>query len=185
MNMLSEEVVLIGRDRSIVGVYTAGSGPAGSKSDFAVICITAGLVHHVGPHRMHVLLARSLSEIGISALRFDLSGIGDSAPRTDDLSADEAHVQEIKDAISELKQRSHSRIILFGVCSGALNAAKAAFGNTDIAGLVLVNSESGTSSAEVDPEIAAQLYLRHSLWNLKSWKNLLTGKVRVAMGLTT
>jgi hypothetical protein len=175
---MREEALLIGSEHAVVGVFTPAIEKAGGFSNMAAICITAGLLHHVGPHRMHVLLARALAKEGISTLRFDLSGIGDSAIRTDDLIANEVPVREINDAIKMLETRGYTRFILFGICSGAMRAAKAASGNSKIAGIILVNTGGDDGSAEVDTGPAAQLYLKKSLWNLSSWKNLFTGKVK-------
>jgi pimeloyl-ACP methyl ester carboxylesterase len=174
---MHEEALLIGPYQSNVGVFTPAADNAGGQSKMAAICITAGLLHHVGPHRMHVLLARALKNVGISTLRFDLSGIGDSSVRTDDLPAQEVPVQEIHDAINDLETRGFKRFILFGICSGAAQALKAAADNPKIAGLVLVNTGSDDSNTEVDPQPAAQMYLRYSFWRLNAWKNLFTGKV--------
>lgn len=175
---MREEALLIGSNHAVVGVFTPGTDNAGGASNTAALCITAGLLHHVGPHRMHVLLARALAKEGISTLRFDLSGIGDSAIRTDDLIANEVPVQEINDAMKMLETRGFTRFILFGICSGAMRAAKAASGNPKVAGIVLVNTGGDDGSAEVDTSPAAQIYLKKSLWNLSAWKNLVTGKVK-------
>lgn len=174
---MQEEALLLGPQQLNVGVFTPTADNANGRSNIAAICITAGLLHHVGPHRMHVLLARSFAKMGIGTLRFDLSGIGDSSVRADDLPAQEVPVQEINDAIHELETRGFKRFILFGICSGAVHALKAAAGNPKIAGLVLVNTGSDDGNTEVDPQPAAQMYFRYSFWKLNAWKNLFTGKV--------
>ena len=175
---MREEALVIGSEHAIVGVFTPADDGAGEPSDMAAICITAGLLHHVGPHRMHVLIARALAKQGISTLHFDLSGIGDSAIRTDDLVANEVPVQEINDAIEMLESRGFSRFILFGVCSGAMRAVRAATGNPKVAGIILANTGGDDGSAQVDTRPAARLYLEKSLWNLSAWKNFFTGKVK-------
>ncbi|MDH3450761.1 MAG: alpha/beta fold hydrolase, partial [Gammaproteobacteria bacterium] len=175
---MHEEALLLGPGQSNVGVFTPAADNTDAQSDMAAICITAGLLHHVGPHRMHVLLARALTTKGISTLRFDLSGIGDSSVRSDDLPAQEVSVQEINDAINALEKRGFKRFILFGICSGAAQALRAATGNPKIAGLILVNTGSDDGNTEVDPRPAAQFYLKYSFWNLNAWKNLFTGKVK-------
>ena len=134
---------------------------------------------------MHVLLARSLAGNGVSTLRFDLSGIGDSATRTDNLPALEAPVQEINDAIYELEKRGFTRFILFGICSGAVQAVKAAVGNPSVAGLILVNTGTDEENTEADAQAASQFYLKHSLWNLNAWKNFFTGKVNYRLLIVT
>ena len=174
---MREEALLLGPHQLNVGVFTPAADSVKGLSSIAAICITAGLLHHVGPHRMHVLLARALVKMGISTLRFDLSGIGDSSVRVDDLPAQEVPVQEINEAIYELESRGFKRFILFGFCSGAAQALKAAAGNPKIAGLILVNTGSDDSNTQVDPQPAAQMYFRYSFWKLNAWKNLFTGKV--------
>lgn len=180
-----EEALLLGPTRTNVGVFTPATDIGDAKTDLAAICITAGFLHHVGPHRMHVLLARSLAKRGIGTLRFDLSGIGDSSVRSDDLPALEVPVQEITDAIKELESRGFKRFVLFGICSGALNATRAAIANPNIAGVVLVNSGGDDGSTDANAEVAAQMYLKRSMLNLKSWKNLFTGKVNYRALLVT
>jgi len=173
---MREEALLLGPEQMNVGVFTAAANDAGEQSKIAVLCITAGLIHHVGPHRMHVLFARELAKQGISTLRFDLSGIGDSAVRSDDLIAHEVPVQEINAAMHALEERDFTRFILFGICSGAVHAMKAAAGNPKIVGLILANTGSDEGNTGVDPRLAAQFYLKKSLRNLNAWKNFFTGR---------
>ena len=175
---MQEEALLLGPYQSLAGVFTPATAEIEALASTAVICITAGLLHHVGPHRLHVLLARALAEKGISTLRFDLSGIGDSLTRPDSVPAQEVPVREIHEAITELEKRGFKRFILFGICSGAVQAVKAAKGNSKIGGLILVNTGSDDGNTEANPQLAAQYYLKRSIWNLRAWKNLFTGKVK-------
>jgi pimeloyl-ACP methyl ester carboxylesterase len=172
---MREEALLLGPYQSIAGVYTDTDN---RKAGTAVICITAGLLHHVGPHRLHVLLARALAGQGTGALRFDLSGIGDSATRPDDLPAKDIPVTEINEAIAELEKRGYQRFILFGICSGAVQACRAAEANPKVCGLILVNTGADDGDKEVNPRLAAQYYLKRSLRNWNAWKNLFTGRVK-------
>ena len=170
--------MLLGPARSNVGVFTPATGEGAARSDLAVLCLNAGLLHHVGPHRMHVLLARALAARGIHCLRLDQSGIGDSAVRGDDTPAEEVPVREIEEAISELESRGCRRFILFGICSGAVTAAKAALDHSKIVGVVMVNI-GDDPNAEVNPQYAAQFYLKSSARNVRAWRNLVTGRARV------
>ena len=175
---MREEALLLGPQQTNVGVFTPADDHAGRRSNMAVICITAGILHHVGPHRMHVLFARELAKRGICTLRFDLSGIGDSAVRNDDLLAHEVPAREINEAMHALEKRGFTRFILFGICSGAVDALKAAAGNPKISGLILLNSPSDEGNLKREPKLAAQFYLKKSLRNLGAWKNFFTGRVR-------
>ncbi len=177
---MQEEALLFGPNNSNAGVFTAAVDNTHAQSEMACICITAGLLHHVGPHRLHVLLARSLAEEGISTLRFDISGIGDSLIRSDDFPANEAPVQEINSAMKVLEKRGFTRFVLFGICSGAVQAVKVAAGNSKVAGIILVNTgaDTGETETEANPQEALQFYLKRSLFNLKAWRNLFTGKIK-------
>ena len=76
-----ELTVLMGRHKSLVGIFTESSQSPAVTAPPTVVLLNAGIVHRVGPNRMHVLLARALAAAGISSLRFDMSGIGDSPSR--------------------------------------------------------------------------------------------------------
>lgn len=176
--MAKEEALLLGSHRSLVGVYTpAASGDARTGADMAVILLNSGLIHHVGPHRLHVKLARALGARGISALRVDVSGIGDSSVRPDGLPAQVLAAREPREIMDDLTRRGHRNFVLFGICSGARQALLAAAGDARVRGLVLVNPASNTEDPELAARAATQYYLRRSLWNPRAWLNLLTGRV--------
>ena len=46
----------------------------------SIVLLNTGFEYHVGPHRLYVPLARDWAARGHLVLRFDLGGIGDSAP---------------------------------------------------------------------------------------------------------
>ncbi len=132
-----EIVVRFGEANSLVGIVT----PAGDRaSSTAVVLLNAGVIHRVGPHRMNVRLARHLSARGFTAMRFDLSGIGDSRAAVGDLSFRERSVVETRAAI-DLLSREHgaSRFVLFGLCSGADNGLATALADPRVVGLVMVD----------------------------------------------
>ena len=76
-----EMTVLMGRHKSLVGTLPIVAISAVTAPP-TVVLLNAGIVHRVGPNRMHVLLARALAAAGIPSLRFDMSGIGDSPEPT-------------------------------------------------------------------------------------------------------
>lgn len=175
--MAEEEALLLGLHRSLVGVYTAASNVSRQGGDFVAILLNAGLIHHVGPHRLHVELARALAARGISALRVDFSGIGDSSVRPDSLPAQELVVQEPREIMDELVRRGHRNFVLFGICSGARQALQSAVGDPRVKGLVLVNPASLVDDPEAASRAATHYYLRRSLWSPQAWVNLFTGRV--------
>jgi pimeloyl-ACP methyl ester carboxylesterase len=102
----------------------------------AAILLNAGLVNHLGPHRVHVRLARHLAGLGIPCLRFDFSGIGESGNATQQDAA--SQVSDVGDAIDRLVADSVARnFVLFGICAGAVYAYQAAVVNERVSGVVL------------------------------------------------
>lgn len=175
---MTEEALLLGEHESLVGVYTPGISSAPRyDAALAVVLLNAGLIHHVGPQRLHVRLARALAERGLSALRVDLSAIGDSSVRPDSLPSQELAVREPKEVMDDLARRGHSRFLLLGICSGASLALQAAV-DPRVVGLVLVNPALADESR--NSVAFGQHYVSHSISNPRSWVNLLTGRVNYA-----
>ena len=143
-------------DETIVRIDTGGSALFGivstpPKPDTgdalaqrpAVLMINSGSVHHIGPNRLWVTLARRWAARGITVLRLDLSGIGDSAARSgrpDNLvySAEAAH--DIGVALTWLRQQDGvGHCHLLGLCSGAFHALKAAVAGEPVVSSLIVN----------------------------------------------
>lgn len=176
---VKEEALLLGPHKSLVGVYTPPAADAvQTNGNCAVVLFNAGLIHHVGPQRLHVRLARALAERGAGALRVDFSGIGDSSVRPDNLPAQTLVAQEPTEILDDLVRRGHDSFVLFGICSGAARALQAALAYPHVKGLILVNVESPGEDAEKFSQASAQYYMRRSLWNPRAWLNLFTGRVK-------
>jgi pimeloyl-ACP methyl ester carboxylesterase len=173
--MMKEEALLLGPYRSLVGVYTPPG--SGQEIDLVAVILNAGLIHHVGPHRLHVTLARALAARGVGSLRVDLSGIGDSSARPDNLPAQELAALEPREIMDDMARRGHRRFVLFGICSGARQALQAAVGDPRVTGVVMVNPGTTTGDAESTSRAATQFYLRRSLWNWRAWFNFFSGRV--------
>ena len=75
--MSREKVVRFGRETKLVGVLSEPQG-GGPVREPMLLLVNSGILHRVGACRFHVRLARRLASEGVSALRFDFSGIGDS-----------------------------------------------------------------------------------------------------------
>lgn len=112
-----------------------------SEMSTSVVMLTAGMLHHVGPNDLHVRLADSLADKGISSFRFDLSGIGESlgvgSASADSLNRASDEIGQTIDWIHQ--QRPADRIILFGLCSGADDAFHAAQDDERVTGVICVD----------------------------------------------
>jgi pimeloyl-ACP methyl ester carboxylesterase len=104
-----------------------------------VLLLNAGVLHRVGPHRLHVILARQLAARGLTSLRLDLSGIGDSRSVPGSLSFRESAVVDTRAAMDRLAADGIGRFVLFGLCSGAATALARAAVDERVVGLVLLD----------------------------------------------
>jgi pimeloyl-ACP methyl ester carboxylesterase len=104
------------------------------------VILNAGVLHRVGPHRLHVILARRIAAAGMTGLRLDLGGIGDSIASSDAATFRESAVADTRAAMTGLTAALGSeKFVLFGVCSGADNAVATALADDRVAGIVLVD----------------------------------------------
>jgi len=77
---MKEKVLRIGKPQALTAI--ASIPEKNLSADMAVVIVNAGVMHHIGPSRNSVRVARELAQSGYLALRFDFSGIGDSVPRS-------------------------------------------------------------------------------------------------------
>lgn len=172
---MREEAVLFGKEKTLVGTITIPERAANGIP--AVILLNAGLVHRVGPNRVYVKVARRLAQSGIVVFRFDRSGLGDSAVRSDHLPADESAILETKEAMDYLStSRGIERFVLMGICSGAEISAQTACSDDRVAGAILVNTLYHQFSAAIRDKVQVQYYNRFASQRLDKWLKVLTGK---------
>lgn len=171
---MKEEAVLFGGEGNLAGVLTIPEAPNGT----ALILLSAGLIAKSGMGRMHVQMARRAAEAGVTSLRFDFSGVGDSPPRSDHLGVLDIAAQEPSDAMDLLEARGCTRFVLAGLCSGAVAALLAAERDHRVGGVLAMNPPPLTNDQSFDRKGLRQRYLGRSLFSIRAWKNLLSGKVR-------
>ena len=137
-----EKAFSFGQHNSMVGILNEPVTPGQNKQP-VVIILNAGLVHHAGPHRMTVDMARTIASQGYMTFRFDLSTIGDSAARKSRLSYEERAVDETKEAMDFLSSLSGSnKFIIIGLCTGADNAHRVAVADKRVIGCVFLDGYS-------------------------------------------
>lgn len=127
-----------GKQSALVGVYTHTEVVAENQdSRPVVLLLNSGLLPNVGPYRLYVRLARHFSNIGFNTFRFDISGIGDSERRTDNLARDKQQIEDIQVAMDYMESSFNKRqFVVMGICTGADNAHKAMLADTRIVGAV-------------------------------------------------
>lgn len=178
---MREEAIRFGDRQHLIGVVTTPDQP--SELVPAVLFFNAGLIHHVGPSRLYVRLARRLAALGFVTLRFDFSGIGDSGARTDGLAVEEGFYDDMRQAMDHLKAHFNiSKFILTGHCSGAWMAFLAAGQDERVVGSAIMNPEGNEEDwVEYDRQRKTSryyenYYAKEAIVDPQKWKKLLTGQ---------
>lgn len=135
-----EEPLQFGQAGRLFGILSLPSAsPANSGILPIFIFLTAGLLHRIGPNRLHVHLARQLAQLGYSSLRVDLSGAGDS-PRRTGLTYQQSVAADFEEILQVLDSRlGRFPLVLAGLCSGADNATRLAPREPRVVGMVLLD----------------------------------------------
>lgn len=165
--------------------------PAGARRDIGVVLLAAGLKSRVGPHGLYLQLTKMFVERGFSVLRFDFWGLGDSeGTASEPLLADlygsvscGRYVGDTQAAAQWLCETTGvSRVILAGLCGGAITGLLAGARDARVAGLLglgLPVSVDGSNVDKVKYMSTGQLdsirrkYLR-KLIDPRSWARLLS-----------
>lgn len=156
----------------------------------AVILLNAGADHHIGANGMYVDLARHWASRGYIVLRMDLSGLGDSGtapgqPENEVFPA--SALDDIQAAIEFIRDRYGSGdITLFGLCSGAYHALRAAAAGVQVNRILMVNPQNyywkqGTTltDLQLSEVVHNPSVYRRQIFSLAAWKRLLTGQVNL------
>lgn len=162
-----------GASGSAAGVSREGAGK--DSPSLGVVFLNAGVIHRIGPHRIHVKLARAVAEDGLPSLRVDLTGLGDSGRTraTDGMLAQAC--RDIRAAIDVLQaQTGVEKVVLSGICSGAEYGYQYAHEDARVAGLVMVD---GYSFGNLRTKLLRWgLRLRTLTWPV--FRNAVMGRIR-------
>jgi pimeloyl-ACP methyl ester carboxylesterase len=179
---MSEVICRFGAGGGLVGIITQPSPAAADRRKPGILLLNAGLLHRIGPNRLHVKMARRLAGSGFTVLRFDFSGIGDSASSDNPMPFEHRAVQETIEAMDILRDRSGiDRFIPAGICSGADIALRVARADPRVIGAVLINGllierENNTDILDAAGKNTAARYYKSRLFNLKRWSRVVLGK---------
>lgn len=136
---MKEKVVTFGEGKQLVGVITEPEQREKIEDAPGVLILHSGMHHHVGPFRLHVVIARRLAACGYPVLRFDVAGMGDSPARRDTGYDADRTIADIKSAMDEMTDRKGTRrFVAMGLCTGANNAHKVAIADDRVVGCVFL-----------------------------------------------
>ena len=165
MKPATEQAVVFGKYEHLLGITTLAEKPANT----AMVMITAGMLHNVGPFRLYVDIARKLASQGVSSLRFDVSGIGDSLGVGTAGKSIERAAAEAREAMDYLaKEQGIENFILFGLCSGADDSIQAALDDERVKGVITLD---GLGYKTAQFKIRHALLLLRKMLRPKKWMN--------------
>ena len=122
----------------------------------AILLVSAGCVHRIGPHRLYTNLARRWVRLGFPVLRVDLSGIGDSAAAVgcpENLCYPRDALLDVNEAMALVRDRlGVRRFIIAGLCSGGDIAFRVGLDDRRVVAAVMMNPRTFYVS---DPEMVA------------------------------
>jgi dienelactone hydrolase len=175
---MRERAVVVGRTVELAGILTEPPRPETRAGAPGLVCVNAGLLHKVGPSRLHVRLARALAAEGLATLRLDLSGIGDSDPRREPLSFEQSAVADLREAMDYLETTLGQReFVLFGLCAGSDMAFEAAKADARVIGLIQLDAYAYRNW---------RWYLNHygpRVARVRCWRGYVERQTRTALGL--
>jgi hypothetical protein len=186
--LLRETATFLDAEHLLFGIVSELAQNTHAARD-VVVLLNSGTIHHIGPSRLYVAIARACAARGIAAIRLDLSGVGESGLRPGEQEnspyADSARM-DVRHAVDFTARRfPGARIHLIGLCSGAYHSLKAAVAGNGLHSIVVVNPltffwKPGMSLEYADFQVTSETnrYAR-SAGTLASWLKLLRGQVNV------
>lgn len=175
---MKQEAVLFGDGQSLSGVITYPDKPLNGAP--AVVFLTAGVIHRVGPNGLYTRLCRELAAHGFLTLRFDFSGIGDSPSRADHMLFSQSSLLESQAAMDFLTTTTGvRRFVMAGLCSGAFASVKTAMHDPRVQGAIVINAQTLQDGDQNEFQIYAfnRSVARH-LMNPRTWLKVFTGTAR-------
>jgi pimeloyl-ACP methyl ester carboxylesterase len=143
---LRERALCLCRQPNLFGILSEHLTPPAAAGEFpTVVLLNAGSTHHVGPNRLHVLLARRLTAAGFRCLRMDLHGLGDSVTPNAERENDNYPTTAFRDIAVAMefleRELGVTRTILMGLCSGAYASFHSAvqFATSALVECVMIN----------------------------------------------
>src|SRR5262249_4995890 len=148
----------------------------------ALVILNTGANHRIGTNRLSVLLARRLMRDGVTVLRIDLGGIGDSPSASDwpdNAVLNAKMVSDVRLAVAFLAERGHRDIVVNGLCAGGWLTYHAALAEPRITGQILLNVQNLWLNEGFDRTGASNREYLRKFRAKETWLRLLKGDVKL------
>ena len=187
---VEEQPLALGSDGRIFAIATRPSATtttARPVHEPVIVWLNAGAIDHNGPNRLYTRFSRAWAAHGITSVRVDLPGLGDSPARAgsrDNRLYTSDTVPDVRRILTSLETELGVRhFVLAGLCAGAYAAWHAGRSDTRVVGEILINPQT-FHFAEGDPlDIGARVnyreaqHYRERFFRLEAWRKLLVGRV--------
>jgi len=160
-------------DAQLLGITHLGD----LNNDTGVLIVVGGPQYRVGSHRQFVQLSRSLAKKGITSMRFDYTGMGDSSGAKKDFDSISPDIAAAIDAFIQAHPQTQ-KIVIWGLCDAASAALIYAHKDVRVSGLVLLNP--WLRSEQAMGKTMVKYYYLQRLLSKSFWTKLLSGKVNLA-----
>lgn len=172
---MRETAQQFGGAQNLLGILSAPARESAGRP--VVIILNAGTVVRSGPNRLGVELARALAAGGYPALRFDLSGLGDSVATAAGVPFRERALHDVRDAVDfAIDATGAPYAVLVGLCSGADVAHRAALRDPRVGGAVFLD---GYAHPTLKSNV---LYYASRVADVRGWATRLRKWARVSLG---
>ncbi|WGY72792.1 alpha/beta hydrolase [Burkholderia cepacia] len=143
MGDMTEQVVAVGSNRLVGVLCRPADTPPATPVGPALVIANTSTNPRSGEGRFGVRLARTLARAGVTTLRIDVSGVGDSGPDAPDDQSGVVYSPEAIDDVAAaadwLRAIGHPDVIAAGICSGAYAALHAAVKTPSLGGVIAIN----------------------------------------------
>ena len=133
---ITEEIAEFGS-----GLFGIQTSPVSASATPKIIFANEGYHHHIGPGRLWVDLARQLAALGLTSLRFDLSGFGDSptgANEREQTVHSPVAFDDMLEAMRFVSPADPRQVVLVGLCSSAYQSLESAL-EQQVLGVCAIN----------------------------------------------
>jgi predicted alpha/beta hydrolase len=157
-----------------------------------LLLLNAGAVHHVGPNRLYVTLARTLAIKGMTVIRLDIAGLGDSLTKpgqVENATYPPLACKDVAQAVNYVRTTlGAASLHLAGICSGGYHSLKAAADGMALTSITVINPQTffwkeGMSLAQREHLVTAEsIRYQSRALEISAWLKLLRGDVDVRTG---